>query len=87
MVVLRLPPWSLTEEIWSSNQIFGSCRPSNFGFSDGSLNPLGIHFCLMALLKHLAPESYTSSYSESVDQARRALDLSILHCVMSSGAS
>ena len=33
----------------------GVLQTVQFGFSDGSLNPLGIRFCLMDLLKHLAP--------------------------------
>src|SRR4051812_5897258 len=89
MAVSLFPPCSLTDDRWSLSHAFGSCVPSNFGVSEGSLKFHGIRVRRTDLLKHRAPQSSpsSSSISDSDEHARLARALSILRCVSVSLAS
>src|SRR4051812_18176059 len=77
--VFLLQPCILTDERWSLSQAFGSCIPSNFRVSEGSLKFFGICVRRTDLLKHRASHiSPSSSSSDSVEHARLARALSTL---------
>src|SRR3954469_2169528 len=72
MAVSLFSPCSLTDDRWSLSHALGSCVPSNFGVSEGSLKFRGIRVRRTDLLKHRAPQSSpsSSSISDSDEHAR-----------------
>src|SRR4051812_7147604 len=87
--VSLFPPCSLTDDRWSLSHALGSCVPSNFGVSEGSLKFRGIRVRRTYLPKRRAPQSSpsSSSISDSDEHARLARALSILRWVSSLWAS
>ena len=83
MAVSLFPLCSLTDDRWSLSHALGSCVPSNFGVSEGSLKFRGIRVLRTDLLKHRAPQSSPSlsSSSDSDEHTRLARALSILRWV------